>query len=90
MPVDGFWPVALVPLIAGLALATRAVSGRGAIAGMAVGFAITFGIIRDHKGEVTVDSEVGTGTTFRIEIPAADLQPSSGDGEQLPSPRARE
>jgi len=44
MPVDGIWPVALVPLIAGLALATRAVNVRGAIAGIAVGFAITFGI----------------------------------------------
>ena len=44
MPVDGIVPVAFVPLIAAIALVTRAVSLRGAIAGTLVGLAITLGM----------------------------------------------
>jgi len=37
--------------------------------GTGLGLSITFGIIQDHGGEIDVQSEVGTGTTFTIELP---------------------
>ncbi|MBN1414728.1 MAG: PAS domain S-box protein [Bacteroidales bacterium] len=39
--------------------------------GLGLGLAITYSIIREHNGEITVDSTVGKGTTFKIEIPVA-------------------
>jgi CheY-like chemotaxis protein len=40
-------------------------------AGMGLGLAVSFGIIRRHEGSVEVDSELGNGTTFRIVLPQA-------------------
>jgi signal transduction histidine kinase/ActR/RegA family two-component response regulator len=40
-------------------------------AGMGLGLAVSFGIIRRHEGSVEVDSEVGVGTKFRISLPKA-------------------
>lgn len=40
--------------------------------GTGLGLAITFGIIRDHGGTIAVESEIGAGTTFTIQLPAAD------------------
>ena len=42
-------------------------------AGMGLGLAVSFGIIRRHEGSVEVDSEVGVGTRFRISLPKAQL-----------------
>ncbi|MDK2873406.1 MAG: two-component system, NtrC family, sensor kinase, partial [Desulfomicrobiaceae bacterium] len=33
--------------------------------------AITYGIVRDYGGMITIESEPGTGTTFRLSFPAA-------------------
>jgi signal transduction histidine kinase len=41
--------------------------GRGA----GLGLAISHTIVTDHGGSLTVDSEVGKGSIFRMEIPAA-------------------
>jgi signal transduction histidine kinase len=41
--------------------------GRGA----GLGLAICHAIISDHGGTITVESEVGKGSTFRLELPAA-------------------
>ncbi len=43
-------------------------------AGMGLGLAVSFGIIRRHEGNVEVDSELGVGTKFRITLPIADAQ----------------
>jgi signal transduction histidine kinase/ActR/RegA family two-component response regulator len=42
-------------------------------AGMGLGLAVSFGIIRRHEGSVEVDSEVGVGTKFRISLPKAKV-----------------
>lgn len=40
-------------------------------AGLGLGLAVSYGIIRRHEGVFEVESEVGRGTTFRINLPIA-------------------
>ena len=42
-------------------------------AGMGLGLAVSFGIIRRHEGSVEVESEVGNGTKFKIILPKAEV-----------------
>ncbi|MDQ6653948.1 MAG: response regulator [Acidobacteriota bacterium] len=42
-------------------------------AGMGLGLAVSFGIIRRHDGSVAVESEVGAGTKFKISLPKAKV-----------------
>lgn len=42
-------------------------------AGMGLGLAVSFGIIRRHEGSVQVDSELGMGTKFMISLPKAEV-----------------
>lgn len=39
--------------------------------GTGLGLSLTYGIIQKHHGRITVQSQVGKGTVFRIEIPIA-------------------
>ena len=39
--------------------------------GTGLGLSITYGIVREHAGNITCDSEVGVGTRFSLFIPAA-------------------
>ena len=41
-------------------------------AGMGLGMAVSFGIIRRHEGTIHVESEVDKGTTFRIVLPTVE------------------
>jgi signal transduction histidine kinase/ActR/RegA family two-component response regulator len=43
-------------------------------AGMGLGLAVSFGIIRRHEGSVEVESELGSGTKFKISLPKATVQ----------------
>jgi signal transduction histidine kinase len=37
-----------------------------------LGLFVAYGIIKEHKGTIKVDSEDGNGTTFRIMLPAKE------------------
>lgn len=49
-------------------------------AGMGLGLAVSFGIIRRHEGTVVVESHIDRGTTFRITLPSA--KPADHGGTQ--------
>jgi PAS domain S-box-containing protein len=38
--------------------------------GTGLGLAVTYGIIQEHSGKITVESNVGEGTSFHLEFPA--------------------
>ena len=44
-----------------------------------LGLFVAYGIIQEHKGTITVESEVGEGTTFHITLPMADMNSDRED-----------
>ncbi|OOZ40710.1 hypothetical protein BOW53_06795 [Solemya pervernicosa gill symbiont] len=48
--------------------------------GTGLGLSIAFGIIEKHRGSVGVDSELGRGTCFRIELPISHVQHDKDSG----------
>jgi two-component system, NtrC family, sensor kinase len=50
--------------------------------GVGLGLAIVYGIIKLHRGQITVRSEVGSGTTFTIQLPIKHI--SINNASQIP------
>jgi two-component system NtrC family sensor kinase len=44
---------------------------KSASRGTGLGLAVTYGLIREHAGEIRVESALGQGSTFRLEFPTA-------------------
>lgn len=45
--------------------------------GTGLGLSVSYGIIRDHHGEIHCESTPGEGTTFVLELPVGDVTPSA-------------
>ncbi len=43
------------------------------VAGTGLGLSVSYGIIKNHGGNIKVDSGLGTGTTFSIELPTSKM-----------------
>jgi signal transduction histidine kinase len=45
--------------------------------GTGLGLSITYGIVQEHGGTITCDSQIGQGTRFSIRLPLAEAARSS-------------
>jgi two-component system sporulation sensor kinase B len=57
--------------------------------GTGLGLLVIQKIVTEHRGTVTIRSEEGQGSTFRIEIPADGAAPPRGPADGHGRPRAR-
>jgi two-component system NtrC family sensor kinase len=57
--------------------------------GTGLGLSVSYGIVKTHKGDIDIQSELGKGTVFTILLPAAEAgrQTSQAAGSDAPSPR---
>lgn len=53
--------------------------------GAGMGLSVVFGIVKGHKGWITVDSEPGAGTAFHIYLPASRTPPPTAAPPDLPA-----
>jgi PAS domain S-box-containing protein len=58
-------------------------------AGSGLGLATVYSVIQKHRGHVAVDSKLGEGTTFRIWLPAARVEPAAPSRTHSPFERLR-
>lgn len=58
--------------------------------GTGMGLSVVYGIVKSYEGAVTVDSEVGKGTTFRIYLPHASAAMTSSESVERTLTRGTE
>jgi len=58
--------------------------------GTGLGLSVVHGIVKRHSGAVTVESEVGKGSTFRVFLPGMDLETQEDAGEASVAPLGSE
>ncbi len=63
---------------------------RGARKGMGMGLAIAWSIIKKHDGHIRVESRVGVGSTFIIQLPASEKSAALFEAAKKRAPRTRE
>jgi PAS domain S-box-containing protein len=61
---------------------------KGVGKGTGLGLATIYGIVKQHQGWITVESEVDHGTLFEIHLPASDGRPET-ETEVVPAPPGR-
>lgn len=54
---------------------------KGVGRGTGLGLAVSYGIVQEHSGHISVDSSPGRGTTFRISLPAHARAPLQAVGD---------
>jgi PAS domain S-box-containing protein len=55
--------------------------------GTGLGLSVVYGIVKSHKGEITVESRPGEGATFRIELPTVPAD-AEDDTEKKPESKS--
>ncbi len=63
---------------------------RGARKGMGMGLATACSIIKKHEGHIRVESRVGVGSTFIVQLPVSEKKRASFDGVEKPDPEILE
>ena len=56
--------------------------------GTGLGLSVSLGIVKDHQGDMTVESEVGKGTAFRFDLPIVEVDAAAQDSAPGTSPGA--
>ena len=65
---------------------TKTQPRQGQHKGTGLGLAVSYGIMQEHGGKMHAESQVGIGTTFRLEFPIASSQVSSRKPSPEPHP----